>query len=123
MFAPLQHPNPHSLVHWEPPSDHWVNINVDVSFSALTHKAASGFIIRNNEGQIMGSGYKLHHLVSSVVLAKAMVVLDGLHFAKDLGFMHVVLESDSRIIVRNILGLEKDYSEIRAITWEENQLR
>lgn len=121
--VPLQHPQPRSIVHWEPPSGHWVKINVDASFSVSTNKAASGFVVRNNEGQIMGSGYKNHHLISSVVRAEAMAGLDGLHFAIDLGFTHVVLETDSKIVVRNILGLDRDYSEMRAITWKINHLR
>ncbi|MBA0818947.1 hypothetical protein Gohar_021537 [Gossypium harknessii] len=58
----------------------------------------SGFIIRNDEGFIMGSGFQGHNLVHSVVIAEALVVLHELQFALDLGFTNVILESDSRLV-------------------------
>lgn len=91
VVVPSTHHNPRSIIKREPLPDNWVKINVDASFSTTTHMATTSFIIRNNAGQVMGSGFRFHHLVSSVALAEALATLDGLKFAKDLGFTLVIL--------------------------------
>lgn len=123
MLVPLQHSKPRAIVRWNPPPAYWVKLNVDASVSITNHMAATGFLIRNERRQIMGSGHRIHHLVSSVVMAEALAARDGLLFAKDLGFTKVALESDSRLVIKNINGGEKDYSETRPLTRDVNQLR
>ncbi|XP_040942069.1 uncharacterized protein [Gossypium hirsutum] len=118
----LQHPRPRDLNKWVPPLPNWVKINVDTGFSAARQHAASGFIIRNDEWLIMGSGFKTHNLVRSVVLDEATVVLHGLQFAPEMGFSNVILESDSRLVIQNLQSSKEDYSEIRPLTWDAKAL-
>ncbi|KAH1121998.1 hypothetical protein J1N35_005158 [Gossypium stocksii] len=82
----------------------------------------SGFIIRNDEGFIMGSRFQGHNLVYSDVIAEALAALHGLQFALDLGFTNVILESDSRLVFKNIQQLNEDYSETRPFTWDAKNL-
>ncbi|MBA0876739.1 hypothetical protein Goshw_027729 [Gossypium schwendimanii] len=42
------------MVKWMPPLQGWVKINVDAGFSVANKHAVSGFIIRNEEGLIIG---------------------------------------------------------------------
>ncbi|KAK5840389.1 hypothetical protein PVK06_009288 [Gossypium arboreum] len=91
----LKHPKPRSMIKWMPPPQEWVKINVDAGISVNKNHAVSGFIIRNDEGLIMGSGFKGHHLTRSVV--EALAFLHGLQFALEMGFTKVIIESDSRI--------------------------
>ncbi|KAK5771303.1 hypothetical protein PVK06_047499 [Gossypium arboreum] len=116
------HPRPRDLNKWVPPLPNWVKINVDTGFSAARQHAASGFIIRNDEWLIMGSGFKTHNLVRSVVLDEATVVLHGLQFAPEMGFSNVILESDSRPVIQNLQSSKEDYSEIRPLTWDAKAL-
>ncbi|KAH1031812.1 hypothetical protein J1N35_043986 [Gossypium stocksii] len=118
----LQHPRPRDLNKWVPTPPNWVKINVDTGFSAARQHAASGFIIRNDEWLIMGSGFRTHNLVRSVVLAEATVVLHGLQFAPEMGFSNVILESDSKLVIQNLQSSKEDYSEIRPLTWDAKAL-
>ncbi|KAK5825351.1 hypothetical protein PVK06_020175 [Gossypium arboreum] len=64
----------------------------------------------------------MHNLVRMVVLAEAMAVLHGLQFARDMGFSRVILESDSKMVIRNLQASEEDYSETMRITWDVKTL-
>nr|KJB54866.1 hypothetical protein B456_009G052300 [Gossypium raimondii] len=98
------------LIKWEPPPTNWVKVNVDVGFSEAKQHATLGFLIRN-DGLKIRSGIRTHNLVRSVVLAKAMI-----------GFMKIILESDSKTIIKNLQATKEDYSEIRPITWDVKAL-
>ncbi|MBA0880904.1 hypothetical protein Goshw_019659 [Gossypium schwendimanii] len=69
-------------------------------FSAAKQIAALGFIFRNEEGEIIRSGFRTNTLVKSVVMAEAIAMLHGIQFASEMGFMQVILESDSKIDVK-----------------------
>lgn len=84
--------------------------------------AASGFIFRNEEGQIIGSEFRTNNLVKSVVMAEAIAMLHGIPFALEMGFMLVILERDSKIVIKNVQSTEEDFSETRPITWDVNAL-
>ncbi|KAG8486428.1 hypothetical protein CXB51_019888 [Gossypium anomalum] len=118
----LKHPQPRSMVKWMPPLQGWVKINVDAGLSVAKKRVVSGFIIRNEKGFIMGSGFKGHNLVRSVVIAEAFVVLHGLQFELDLGFTNDILESDSRLVAQNVQQMSEDYSESRPFTWDAKNL-
>ncbi|KAH1072725.1 hypothetical protein J1N35_025053 [Gossypium stocksii] len=114
----LKHSKPRAMVKWIPLPQGWVKIKVDAGISVAKNCVVLCFIIRNEEGLIMGSGFKSHHLTGSVVIAETMVVFHGLQFALDLGFTRVILESDSRLGVHNIQQTNEDYSESRHFTWD-----
>ncbi|KAK8308458.1 hypothetical protein V6Z11_D02G059300 [Gossypium hirsutum] len=106
----LKHLKPQSMVKWMPHLQGWVKINVDVGFSVAKKHPVSCFIIRNEEGLIMGSGFK------------ATVVLHRLQFALDLGFTNVIHESDSKLVIQNIQQTSEDHSESRPFTWDAKNL-
>ncbi|MBA0753549.1 hypothetical protein Gogos_020439 [Gossypium gossypioides] len=96
------------MVKWTFPLQGWLKINVDAGLSIVKNRAVTGFIIRNDEGFIMGSSFQRHNLVHSVAIAEAITVLHGLHFALDMGFSKVILENDSRLVVNNIQKSSED---------------
>ncbi|KAK8369074.1 hypothetical protein V6Z12_A01G087500 [Gossypium hirsutum] len=118
----LKHPKPRSIVVWMPPPQGWVKINVDAGIFAVNNRAVLRFIIRNDEGFVMGLGFKGHNLVHSVVIAEAIAVLHRLQFVLDMGFSKVVLESNSKLVVQNIQKRNEDYSETRPFTWDVQNL-
>ncbi|MBA0848907.1 hypothetical protein Goshw_008595 [Gossypium schwendimanii] len=71
---------------WKPPQDSWVKLNFDAAYKVQSNKSCSGFIIRNEEGEVMGSGITLHSNVLDAGLAEALACYQGLLFAKEMGF-------------------------------------
>ncbi|KAA3469357.1 reverse transcriptase [Gossypium australe] len=108
----LKHPKPRSMVKWVPLPQGWVKINVDAGFSVANKHVVSGFIIRNAEGLIMGSGsgFKGHNLVQSVRLQYCM----GTN-------LHWIWDSQTSFL-RNIQQTSEDYSKSRPFTWDAKNL-
>ncbi|KAK9025857.1 hypothetical protein V6N11_038712 [Hibiscus sabdariffa] len=48
-------------------------------------------------------------------MEEAKAAIHDLTFAVDLGFHHVILESDSKTLVRKVVNKEDDFSEIRVV--------
>ncbi|KAK5787057.1 hypothetical protein PVK06_041708 [Gossypium arboreum] len=101
-----------------PPPTGWVKLNVDAGFSIVRQKAVLSFIIKNEEGNILGSEFRVHHLVRTVALAEAIALLHGVQFASEMGFRYVIAESDSRVVINKINSKEDNYSETRPLTWD-----
>ncbi|MBA0877753.1 hypothetical protein Goshw_026330 [Gossypium schwendimanii] len=51
-------------------------------------------------------------------MAEAIAALHGLQFASDMGFSHVILESDSKLTIKNLTFPGGDYSETRSVTFD-----
>lgn len=92
-----------------------VKVNVDVGFVLAHKKACLGVIIRDEYGQILGACSQLTSQVPSMFAAVALVVVRGLRFAYDIGFMSVILEGDSRSTINKINDSSEDISEINAL--------
>ncbi|MBA0824472.1 hypothetical protein Goarm_021143 [Gossypium armourianum] len=87
---------------WKPPQASWVKLNFDATYKAQSNKSCSGFIIRNEKGEVMGSGITLHSNILDVGLAEATTCYQGLLFAKEMGFVKVEVEGDARVIIEKI---------------------
>ncbi|KAL4279285.1 hypothetical protein GQ457_03G012310 [Hibiscus cannabinus] len=114
-FLNLNRPIPSTSVGWKPPPNEWVKINVDACCPLSKDKAFSGAIIRNYKGSVLGSCIKFQHDFSSVFMAEAKAVVHGLSFAAELGFHHVILESDSRSLIQKLNSSADDSSAIRPV--------
>ncbi|XP_039035673.1 uncharacterized protein LOC120172224 [Hibiscus syriacus] len=88
----------HVLAWWKPPLEPTTKLNFDVCFSYAHQKSCSGFIIRDSAGFVLGSGFIHTHHITYVFMAEALVILQGVHFAKDIGITRSTLESDSKKI-------------------------
>ncbi|PPS07939.1 hypothetical protein GOBAR_AA12707 [Gossypium barbadense] len=90
MTGILKHPKPRVLIKWEPLPMNWVKVNVNTGFFEANHHVVLGFLIRNDDGNLMGLRFKMHNLVKKVVLVEKVVVLHGLQFMRDMGFLRVI---------------------------------
>ncbi|KAL4291617.1 hypothetical protein GQ457_14G019080 [Hibiscus cannabinus] len=70
---------------------------------------------------VMGASVKTQSGSSSVFMAEAKAAIHGLTFAADLGFHHVILESDLKTLVRKVVNKEDDFSEIRVFCFTPRQ--
>ncbi|PPE02206.1 hypothetical protein GOBAR_DD00733 [Gossypium barbadense] len=64
-------------------------MNVGVGFSNAKQLATSRFVIRNAEGFILGSGFRVHNLVTTTITTEVIAALHGLQFASDMSFLQV----------------------------------
>ncbi|MBA0680161.1 hypothetical protein Goari_011873 [Gossypium aridum] len=87
---------------WKPPQTPWVKLNFDATYKAQLNKSCSGFIIRNEKGEVMGSGITLHSNILDVGLAEAVACYQGLLFAKEMGFVNVEVEGDAQISFKHV---------------------
>uniref|UniRef100_A0A2N9FFZ2 Reverse transcriptase domain-containing protein n=1 Tax=Fagus sylvatica TaxID=28930 RepID=A0A2N9FFZ2_FAGSY len=100
---PSPKPNHTKSTTWKPPEEGRYKVNYDGAVFSERNEAGVGVIIRNYRGEVMGS---LSHRIPyphSVEAVEASAASCAIQFAKDLGFMLVDLEGDSKIIVEALL--------------------
>lgn len=86
---------------------------MDATYSAAKQLATLGFIVRDEDGLILGFGFKVHDLAITATMAELLAVLHGLQFASELGFTKIILKSDSKLTIQNITSVQEDYLETR----------
>ncbi|MBA0876660.1 hypothetical protein Goshw_007428, partial [Gossypium schwendimanii] len=57
-----------------------------------------------------------------VFVAEAVAVIHELRFAKELGFLSIIVEGDSRFVIRKINNHEQDFLDISALTWSAKEI-
>ncbi|MBA0680160.1 hypothetical protein Goari_011873 [Gossypium aridum] len=100
---------------WKPPQTPWVKLNFDATYKAQLNKSCSGFIIRNEKGEVMGSGITLHSNILDVGLAEAVACYQGLLFAKEMGFVNVEVEGDAQIVIEKIIQGEDGRADLDSV--------
>ncbi|GMI70524.1 hypothetical protein HRI_000721700 [Hibiscus trionum] len=99
-------------VRWSPPSPEMVKVNVDACFHEASKLACVGLLIRDSEGYVLGSKCAKIEFTSSSFAAEALAVVHGLHFAFEMGFRRVTVESDSLTTVKKLQAKEEDKSKV-----------
>jgi ribonuclease HI len=82
-------------VKWTSPAPRQVKLNVDASFHENEAAGAVGAIIRDYQGQFVAASMKYIPHVSSVSMAEAIAMREGLILANRRGFSSIIAESDS----------------------------
>lgn len=83
--------------------DLMLKLNFDTTFHGQSHQSYSGFVVRNAQGQVLGSGMVRNNFVSDPFVGEVLACLDGLHFPTDMGFSNLVVEGDSRSTIVRII--------------------
>lgn len=99
-----------------------LKVNFDAGFRVNRRTATAGVVIRDENGGILGSTCTLSYHTLSVFAAETKAVIHGLRFAKDLGFLSIVLEGDSRTVINKLNSHEQDFSDISALIWSAKEL-
>jgi hypothetical protein len=86
---------------WQPPSGNFVKINTDEARKQCS-RARCGGIIRGSQGEWLG-GFAKRVGDCSAFVAELWGVLEGLEYARRLGFMAVELNTDSVTVAQVIL--------------------
>lgn len=80
---------------WQKPAPSFLKVNCDASFHAESGNGGWGYVIRDEEGDLISAGRgKLLHVLDSFQ-AEVIVCLQGLQAAIDMGVSRVQLETDA----------------------------
>ena len=89
---------------WLPPMQGMVKINCDGAIFSKENKTRIGVVIRDNRGLVLGSLSKQAPQAYAPLEIEAMTASAALQFRADLGFHHVILETDSQVLVKALLN-------------------
>ncbi|KAK3221602.1 hypothetical protein Dsin_008627 [Dipteronia sinensis] len=87
------------VVRWEPPLEYLYKINVEAAIKVQDNCVGVGIVICNHCGLIMGSSAQRIDVNFSIQIAEAVAILRGIVFAKDMGLLPAVVESDALGVV------------------------
>ena len=94
---PVLSPSP-QFIHWETPKWDWFKLNFDGS-KTTNGNAAIGFVSRDDKAKIAMMGSKSCGL-TSVLVAEALTLKEGLAEAKTLGIRKLEIESDNLCLIQ-----------------------
>ena len=96
-----------SLATWSPPAPGFVKYcNVDASIFHHAESIGSGFIIRNDRGEVDKRAYGL----KDPFVAEALGCREALSWLKNAGLQRVVVESDCLLLVQAVNSHEENSS-------------
>ena len=97
-------------VKWRPPIAPCVKANFDGTIFSQDGLAGIGVIIQNEQGLVMTVLSQQIPSPASVEMVEVLAARQALLFAKELGFDKVVMEGDSKTVIKAILGDYMDCS-------------
>ena len=98
---PLPPTKPFHFVRWHPPPPRFIKINFDGSF--INSAAAGGYIIRDWTGKVIKTG-AANYGHSSIMVAEARPLRDGVKIANQAGFRKLYIEGDNCTIIKALQG-------------------
>jgi hypothetical protein len=117
---------------WKAPGQGWVKLNWDIMLCDRRGLVGMGAVIRNEEGRVLAVQCSVTVGFLEPTVAGAWVGDQALQFGKELGFTHLVLEGDSKVIIDAIKSEDFGWStswhlvrdmKSRLQTFEQWQLR
>lgn len=82
---------PTKQVHWCPPGEGWLKINVDAAMDGENELAGLGAVIRNYKGEVVAAAVNTAKNFGDVEMAEAKAVLWGIHAALKAGADSVII--------------------------------
>jgi len=93
---------------WVPPGRDVWKINVDAAFSEKDLGGAWGFVVRDDHSRAVLAGAGRIAVVSDALCAEAHACIEALMVAANQGMQHVMVETDSQILVKALQTDEFD---------------
>lgn len=87
---------------WKKPKERYVNTNWDVTLDEKAKRIGMGFIIRNEDSEVVTAACSSNENIVQPALAECMVLLRAAEFCQARGFSQVILEGDALQIVQAI---------------------
>ena len=102
-------------LNWLPPLVGSVKVNCDASLVAVCPGVGIGCCLRDSYGVLLRAVSIFKRCSPFVLLAELVAIAEGLKIAKDYGFPHVVLESDSKGAIDIVLSRELYLNEVGSV--------
>ena len=93
---------------WIPPPSDSLKINCDGAFFAESKSGGWGFVIRDNEGAVRGSGAGFISHAASAAQVEAQACAEALQAAACWGMGRLIVESDARNVINALSGTTLD---------------
>ncbi|KAK3199217.1 hypothetical protein Dsin_022632 [Dipteronia sinensis] len=87
---------------WRPPDVGKFKMNRDTAIDKANGRVSFGIIIRNHAGDVLAPSSQSIEASFSLEVVKAMALLKGLEFARDLRLIPCSVESDAQVVVKII---------------------
>ncbi|KAG8491705.1 hypothetical protein CXB51_015144 [Gossypium anomalum] len=97
---------------WDAPTDPWVKINFDAAFKKELKESCSGIVARNARSEVIFAKTVFHKNIPSAFAIEAMACLQAIRVGLLQGLRKVVVEGDSRTVIRKLQEKVEDRSEI-----------
>jgi len=107
---------------WRPPPPDVLKINSDGAFREKDKTGAWGFVVRDSDGQGMLAGSGRLRAVHDALSAEGEACLMALKAAMEVGISHVIIETDSLILIKAIQSNSFDRAPAGAIIKEIREL-
>ncbi|XP_019190793.1 PREDICTED: uncharacterized protein LOC109185268 [Ipomoea nil] len=101
-------------VAWSPPPPGYYKLNIDVSMDFEHRRMGYGWILRDEEGVVMGAATTMIEGIYSVKEAEAIGAPEALSWIKRGGWPRVVLETDAQMVT-NAVSAGQNYTPFGAI--------
>jgi hypothetical protein len=95
---------------WQAPAGDTQKINVDGSFFQETRSGGWGFVVRDRDSRVRGSGAGFLQSVASAAQSEIIACEEAAKTAADWGITNVCIESDSLNLVHAMRGKDYDRS-------------
>ncbi|TXG67779.1 hypothetical protein EZV62_009054 [Acer yangbiense] len=90
----------HVIKNWSPPSFGTIKINVDAALDVGRNRFSAGIVIRDSSGRILKAAALVFKGRTSVDIAEAKAIYEGILLATTSGLQSLSIESDSLNVVR-----------------------
>lgn len=87
------------LAKWSSPQEGWVKMNSDAAFSMLTGDASAGVVVRDANGRVLLTAWRLLRRCSTVEEAEAEALLEGAKLMAEWVRQSTILEADCSMIM------------------------
>ncbi|MBA0619147.1 hypothetical protein Godav_028372, partial [Gossypium davidsonii] len=85
---------------WKSHEEQIIKINFDASFDCQGFKSASGIVVRNAKGEVLISKSRLHTAVGTTFDVEPLAYFEAVLTGIELDLTDVIVEGDSRSIIK-----------------------
>ena len=103
---------------WSKPPEGFVKLNCDGAFRSQDLSGGWGYVIRDSEGNVIGTGYGKLQKVLAPNHAELVACLQAVQRAVELGVQNIILATDAAEVVRALSTSAVDRSSASGLVWE-----
>ncbi|KAK5772714.1 hypothetical protein PVK06_049008 [Gossypium arboreum] len=107
---------------WAVPTNPWVKINFGAAFNKDKNESCSGIVVRNARAEVIHAKVVFHKNIPLTFVAGAMVCVQAIQLELHQGLSKVVVEGDSRTVIRKLQKKDEDRSEIKVFINDSKHL-